>query len=57
MSISVCLIVKDEELLLEQCLSSVKDLADEIIVAVDSRTKDSTRDIAKRFTSNVFYFK
>ncbi|HLD16071.1 MAG TPA: glycosyltransferase [Candidatus Nanoarchaeia archaeon] len=57
MSISVCLIVKDEELLLEQCLSSVKDLADEIIVAVDSRTKDSTRDIAKRFTSNVFDFK
>ena len=31
-SISLCMIVKDEERLLKRCLDSVKDIVDEIII-------------------------
>jgi len=55
MAISLCMIVKDEEKLLEQCLSSVKDLFDEIII-VDTGSKDKTKEIAKKFTDNIFDF-
>jgi glycosyltransferase involved in cell wall biosynthesis len=48
-SLSVCLIAKDAELTLGKCLESVKEIADEIIVAVDNTTKDGTREIAKRY--------
>ncbi len=54
-SISLCIIVKNEERLLEQCLQSVQGLADEIII-VDTGSTDSTKDIAKKFTSKVFDF-
>ena len=39
-SISVCMIVKNEERVLERCLSSVADLMDEIII-VDNGSSDS----------------
>jgi len=55
MSISLCMIVKDEEKLLEQCLNSVKDIVDEIII-VDTGSKDKTKEIAKKFTKNVLDF-
>lgn len=48
-TLSVCLIVKDGELTLGKCLDSLKDIADEIIVAVDNTTKDSTREIAGKY--------
>jgi len=50
------MIVRDEEKLLENCLNSVKNLADEIII-VDTGSKDKTKDIAKKFTENIFDFK
>ena len=53
--ISLCMIVKDEELVLERCLKSVKNLVDEIIV-VDTGSIDNTKNIAKKFTENVFEF-
>ena len=55
-TLSLCMIVKDEEQFLEQCLSSVKDLVDEIII-VDTGSTDKTIDIAKKFTNNIHNFK
>ena len=53
-SISVCLIVKDEEQFLEKCLQSVKDVADEIII-IDTGSQDNTVNIAKRYTDKIFF--
>ena len=47
------MIVKDEEDFLEQCLQSVKDYVDEIII-VDTGSTDNTKKIAARFTEKVF---
>jgi GT2 family glycosyltransferase len=44
--ISVCLIVKDEELMLPSCLESVADLADEIVV-YDTGSTDRTIELAR----------
>jgi len=44
--ISACLIVKNEEELLPNCLSSIKNTVDEIII-VDTGSTDSTVTIAK----------
>lgn len=51
--ISACMIVKDGEEYLENCLNSIKDLASEIII-VDTGSKDKTKEIAERFTNKVF---
>jgi len=53
-SISLCMIVKDEEKLLSQCLTSVKDQVDEIIV-VDTGSTDKTVSIAESFGAKVFH--
>jgi tetratricopeptide (TPR) repeat protein len=53
-SISVCMIVKDEEQFLEKCLQSVKDVADEIII-IDTGSRDNTVNIATRYTDRVYY--
>ena len=47
-SISLCMIVKDEEGVLGQCLDSAKELVDEIII-VDTGSKDKTKEIAYRY--------
>jgi glycosyltransferase involved in cell wall biosynthesis len=52
-SISVCMIVKDEERFLDKCLQSVKDAADEIII-IDTGSQDSSIDIAKKYTDKVY---
>ncbi len=54
-SISVCMIVKDEEEDLPRLLASIKGLADEVIV-VDTGSKDDTVGIAKRFGARVYHF-
>ena len=54
-TLSLCLIVKDEEKLLHNFLSSVKDFADEIII-VDTGSKDRSKKIAKEFTKKVYDF-
>jgi len=53
-TISVCVIVKDEEEMLGQCLESIVDVADEIVV-VDTGSKDKTVEIAEEFGANVFH--
>ena len=52
-TISCCMIVKNEETFLDQCLKSVKDYVDEIII-VDTGSTDTTVDIAKRYTEKVY---
>lgn len=54
-TISLCMIVKNEEDVLARCLESISDLVDEIII-VDTGSTDKTRDIAKQFTDKVYDF-
>ena len=54
-TISVCMIVKNEELVLERCLAGAKEFADEIIV-VDTGSTDKTKEIALSFTDKVYDF-
>ncbi|WP_158630176.1 glycosyltransferase [Cohnella sp. AR92] len=53
--ISLCMIVKNEEDSLERCLQSVYRYLDEIIL-VDTGSTDSTVDIAKKYTDNIYHF-
>lgn len=53
-TISACLIVKDEEAFLENCLRSIQGWVDEIIV-VDTGSRDKTVEIAQRFTDRVYF--
>lgn len=55
-SISVCMIIKNEEAVLERCLNCVKSFADEIII-VDTGSCDNSKTIAKKHTNKVFDFK
>ena len=54
-TVSVCMIVKNEEHCLERCLKSLVPVADEIIV-VDTGSDDGTKDIAKKFTDKIYDF-
>ncbi|MGX8852192.1 tetratricopeptide repeat-containing glycosyltransferase family 2 protein [Amedibacillus sp. YH-ame10] len=54
-SISVCMIVKNEEDVLARCLDCAKQIADEIII-VDTGSSDTTKQIAKEYTDNVYDF-
>ena len=53
MKISVVISAYNEERLLQDCLASVQDFADEIIV-VDNSSTDRTKEIAKKYTKKVF---
>src|SRR5579872_1678651 len=50
--ISLCMIVKNEERFLEQCLRSVADVVDEINI-VDTGSTDATVAIAERFGARI----
>ena len=54
-TVSLCMIVKNEEEVLARCLESVKDLVDEINI-VDTGSNDRTIEIAKEYTDRVFFF-
>ena len=49
------MIVKNEERFLGQCLASVKDIADELIV-IDTGSTDRTVEIAREYGAQVGYF-
>ena len=53
--LSVCLIVKNEEKFLGQCLKSVRDLASQIVV-VDTGSMDRTVEIAREHGAEVHSF-
>ncbi len=55
MTISVCMIVKNEENCLERCLKSLLPIADELIV-VDTGSTDSTKEIAAKYTDKISDF-
>ncbi len=54
-TISLCMIVRNEEDVLARCLDCVKDIVDEIIIA-DTGSTDSTKQIAAQFTPHVYDF-
>ncbi len=54
-SISLCMIVRNEEAVLQRCLDSVKDLVDELVI-VDTGSTDRTREIAAAYTPHVYDF-
>ncbi len=54
-TISLCMIVKNEEDVLGRCLKSVCDLVDEIII-VDTGSTDRTKEIAARYTQHIYDF-
>ncbi len=54
-TISLCMIVKNEERVLGRCLDSVADLVDEVIV-VDTGSTDRTKEIAASYTDRIYDF-
>ncbi|MBI2558841.1 glycosyltransferase [Candidatus Woesearchaeota archaeon] len=55
-TISLCMIAKNEEKFLEQCLNPVKEIIDEVII-VDTGSTDKTKEIAEKFNAKVIDFK
>lgn len=54
-TVSLCMIVKNEEKTLGRCLKSVEGIPDEIII-VDTGSEDNTKEIGRDFTPQVFDF-
>ncbi len=55
MSLSLCMIVRDEETNLRDCLLPLRQVCDELIV-VDTGSRDRTPRLAKEMGAKVFYF-
>jgi glycosyltransferase involved in cell wall biosynthesis len=54
LTVSLCMIVKDEEAMLPRCLAAVRDHVDELIV-VDTGSSDRTVEIAESFGARVLH--
>lgn len=54
-TISLCMIVRNEEKNIERCLKSAAGLVDEIIV-IDTGSEDRTKDICKKYEVRIFDF-
>ena len=54
-TISLCMIVKNEEATLPRCLDSVGEVVDEIIV-VDTGSTDATKAAARKYTDKIYDF-
>lgn len=54
-TVSLCMIVKNEQDVIERCLSSVHHLVDEIVI-VDTGSTDKTKDICRKYTDRIFDF-
>lgn len=54
-TVSLTMIVKDEEVYLHDCLESVRDIVDEIVI-VDTGSTDKTVEIAQRFGARIFHY-
>ena len=56
MKISAVILTRNEELMINDCLKSLKGIADEIVI-VDDYSTDKTIEIAKKYTKNIFLHK
>ena len=54
-TISICMIVKNEEAVLARCLDSLQGIAEEIII-VDTGSTDRTKEIAAAYTDKIYDF-
>lgn len=54
-SLSLCMIVKNEEAVLERILKPVSQVMDAILIA-DTGSSDRTKEIAEQYTSLVYDF-
>ncbi|MFB5677429.1 glycosyltransferase [Paenibacillus terreus] len=54
-TISLCMIVKNEEEALDRCLSAIQDAVDEFVI-VDTGSTDRTKEIAAKYTQHVYDF-
>ena len=54
-SLTLCMIVKNEEAVLERILNPVSEIVDEILIA-DTGSSDRTKEITGQYTSQVFDF-
>ena len=54
-TVSLCMIVKNEAEVLARCLESAAGLVDEIIL-VDTGSTDGTKEVAARFTDRIYEF-
>ncbi|GAA0177565.1 glycosyltransferase [Clostridium sediminicola] len=55
-TISLCMIVKDEEKVIGRCLECIKDIVDEIVI-VDTGSTDKTIDIVSKYNAKLYHFK
>lgn len=56
MDLGIVMVLKDEELLLPQCLNAIKELTNKYSVVVDDRSKDKTEEILKELNIPYTYF-
>jgi glycosyltransferase involved in cell wall biosynthesis len=54
-TVSLCMIVKNEEKTLDRCLKSIQKAVDEIII-VDTGSTDKTKSIAEKYTDKIYDF-
>lgn len=53
MRLSLCMIVRNEEDILEKCLKSIAGIADEIII-VDTGSDDKTKEVAEKYADQIY---
>jgi glycosyltransferase involved in cell wall biosynthesis len=53
-SISACIVAFNGEKEIKKCLSSIKNVVDEIIVVHDGKCSDNTLNICKKYTDKIF---
>lgn len=52
--VSVIILAYNEELNIRECLDSINGWADEIFIVLDSRSNDTTEDIARQYTDKIY---
>lgn len=53
--LSICILVKNEEKYLKNCIQSILPVGDEIII-IDTGSTDSTISIAQKYTPDIYHF-